>query len=111
MARVVFIHLDGDPALLGERMRGREGHFMPVTLLPSQLATLEPLTPEELGAGSLRLDITRTPEDLVQAIKAALHLPRGRPSTGSPLPPRVSPFSVHFTLSSKAPNICFKGEP
>ncbi|WLQ07438.1 gluconokinase [Arthrobacter oryzae] len=81
--KVVFIHLNGDPALLGERMRGREGHFMPVTLLPSQLATLEPLTPEELAAGSLRLDITRTPEDLVQAIKAALHLPAGHAPSAS----------------------------
>jgi gluconokinase len=81
--QVVFIHLDGDPALLGERMRGREGHFMPVTLLPSQLATLEPLTPDELAAGSLRLDITESPEQLVQEIKAALRLPPGHANSTS----------------------------
>ena len=75
---VVFIHLDGDPALLGERMRGREGHFMPVTLLPSQLATLEPLTQEELESGSLRLDIARSPEELVAAVVNALNLPSGQ---------------------------------
>ncbi|XAS66946.1 gluconokinase [Micrococcaceae bacterium Sec5.7] len=70
--KVVFIHLDGHPALLGERMRGRAGHFMPVTLLPSQLAALEPLTPEELAAGSVLLDIARSPEQLVQDVLVAL---------------------------------------
>jgi gluconokinase len=59
-------------------MQGREGHFMPPTLLPSQLATLEPLTAEELETGSLRLDITRSPEELIQAILAALKLPSGK---------------------------------
>jgi gluconokinase len=83
--RVVFIHLHGEAALLSERMQGREGHFMPPTLLPSQLATLEPLTVEELDAGSLRLDITRTPEDLITAILAALQLPTGQtPSDSAP---------------------------
>ena len=75
--RVVFLHLEGDAGLLAERMQGRAGHFMPVTLLPSQLATLEPLTPEELATGSLRLDITRTPEQLVADIKASLGLTGG----------------------------------
>lgn len=37
-----FILLDGSPALLGERLRNRHGHFMPARLLSSQLATLEP---------------------------------------------------------------------
>jgi gluconokinase len=73
--RVVFLHLHGESELLSQRMQGREGHFMPPTLLPSQLATLEPLTAEELGAGSLRLDITRTPEDLITEILTALQLP------------------------------------
>ncbi len=79
--RVVFLHLDGDPQLLAERMHGRSGHFMPVTLLPSQLAALEPLTPAEIAAGSLRLEITRTPEQLVADIKASLGLP-GSHGTG-----------------------------
>ena len=59
-------------------MQGREGHFMPPTLLPSQLATLEPLSPEELAEGSLRLDISRSPEQLIGAILAALKLPSDR---------------------------------
>ncbi|MEO5780547.1 gluconokinase [Arthrobacter oryzae] len=81
--RVVFLHLDGDPKLLAERMHGRAGHFMPVTLLPSQLATLEPLTPAERAAGSLRLDITRTPEQLVADIRASLGL-ADAPGSGTP---------------------------
>ncbi|MHC6591665.1 gluconokinase [Arthrobacter sp. C152] len=73
--RVLFLHLDGGADLIGQRMQGREGHFMPPTLLPSQLATLEPLTAQELGAGSLRLDISRTPDELVAAVVRALNLP------------------------------------
>jgi gluconokinase len=72
--RVLFIHLHGEADLLSERMQGRAGHFMPPTLLPSQLATLEPLTDDELEAGSLRLDIIRTPEELTETILAALKL-------------------------------------
>ncbi|WP_334172121.1 gluconokinase [Sinomonas sp.] len=73
--RVVFAHLDGSPELLAERMAGRTGHFMPTGLLPSQLATLEPLTADEYATGSLRLDISQSPESLVNAIQATLHLP------------------------------------
>ena len=72
--RVIFLHLDGGAELIGQRMQGREGHFMPPTLLPSQLATLEPLSQDELDAGSLRLDISRSPEELVAAVVQALGL-------------------------------------
>lgn len=47
--RVRFVHLTAAPELIERRMSGRSGHFMPPTLLPSQLATLEPLTEEEQG--------------------------------------------------------------
>ena len=76
--RVVFLHLDGGADLISQRMQGREGHFMPPTLLPSQLATLEPLSQEELDAGSLRLDISQSPEQLVAAVVKALQLPAGQ---------------------------------
>ncbi|MGC3995057.1 MAG: gluconokinase [Propionicimonas sp.] len=45
----VFVHLDGDPVLLAQRIGARTGHFMPASLLPSQLATLERLGPDEAG--------------------------------------------------------------
>lgn len=44
----VFVHLTGTPEVLAERMAART-HFMPVSLLTSQLATLEPLEPDEVG--------------------------------------------------------------
>jgi gluconokinase len=75
--RVLFLHLHGEADLIGQRMQGREGHFMPPTLLPSQLATLEPLSDEEIAAGSLRLDISKSPEELVKTVIAALQLPAG----------------------------------
>lgn len=53
---VRFVFLSGSPALIDARLRGRQGHFMPPTLLASQLATLEP--PE----GVLTVDITPPPE-------------------------------------------------
>lgn len=37
-----FLHLTGSRAVLLDRMAHRSGHFMPATLLDSQLATLEP---------------------------------------------------------------------
>ena len=78
--RVLFPHLHGEADLIGQRMQGREGHFMPPTLLPSQLATLEPLSEAEIAAGSLRLDISKSPEELVTTIIAALQLPSGQAS-------------------------------
>lgn len=47
--RVRFVHLTADPALLSARLARRSGHFMPATLLASQLATLETLVPGEDG--------------------------------------------------------------
>ena len=45
----VFVHLEGPRELLAERMSSRGEHFMPLALLDSQLATLEPLQPDEPG--------------------------------------------------------------
>jgi beta-N-acetylhexosaminidase len=45
----VFLHLHGSEEVLSQRLEGRSGHFMPPALLVSQLATLEPLEPDEAG--------------------------------------------------------------
>ncbi len=42
-----FLHLHGSPDLLAERMGSRPGHFMPESLLQSQLDTLEVPTADE----------------------------------------------------------------
>lgn len=70
--KVAFVHLDGSPQLLRARMSSRAGHSMPSALLPSQLAALEPLTPEERARGSLNLDPAKTPEELVDTIVSSL---------------------------------------
>lgn len=44
---VMFIHLHGSRELLAERIAARKNHFMPPTLLDSQLATLEMPGPGE----------------------------------------------------------------
>ncbi len=46
---VRFLHLTLSPEVIRERMERRQGHYMPASLLPSQLATLEPLAPDEPG--------------------------------------------------------------
>jgi gluconokinase len=47
---VWFAHLTAPPDELDRRLRARPGHFMPASLLPSQLATLQPLEADEPGA-------------------------------------------------------------
>ncbi|WCC80563.1 gluconokinase [Cutibacterium equinum] len=55
---VVFIHLAGDREVVTERVTARAGHFMPASLVDSQYATLEPLTPDEVGI-TLNFDASR----------------------------------------------------
>lgn len=62
---VLFAELDGSRDLLAERMAGRTQHFMPLTLLDSQLATLEPLQEDEHG---IRVDISGSPDEIADAI-------------------------------------------
>ncbi len=47
--QVRFCHVTVDAALLRARLEHRSGHYMPASLLPSQLAALEPLQPDEPG--------------------------------------------------------------
>ncbi|MFE4519551.1 gluconokinase [Kitasatospora sp. NPDC056783] len=59
-----FLHLTGDHDLLAERLAERAGHFMPISLLDSQLAALEALEPGERGAA---LDVNPAPGSIVDA--------------------------------------------
>ncbi|MEA5055926.1 MAG: gluconokinase [Propionicimonas sp.] len=67
--RTVFLHLTGSPAVLARRMVDRRDHFMPASLLPSQLTTLEPLAADEAG---FSLDIDRPRTELVDLAVARL---------------------------------------
>ncbi|MGH3564972.1 MAG: gluconokinase [Pseudonocardia sp.] len=46
---VRFVHLLAPPELIAQRVTARQGHYMPPSLLDSQLATLEDLQPDEPG--------------------------------------------------------------
>jgi gluconokinase len=46
---VVFCHVTASEELISDRLEHRRGHYMPASLLPSQLSTLEPLEPDEAG--------------------------------------------------------------
>ncbi|WP_334171224.1 gluconokinase [Sinomonas sp.] len=75
----VFVHLDAAHDDIALRMAARDHEYMPASLLDSQLATLEPLEPDEPG---LRVDATQPLQGLVQ--KLAGELPRRlRPRTPS----------------------------
>ncbi|GGH41982.1 gluconokinase [Microbacterium album] len=63
-ASVLFVHLVGSRELLEARLNERAGHFMPKTLLASQLETLEPLEPDESG---FRISIHAPVAEIVEA--------------------------------------------
>ena len=65
-ARVQFVHLTGPRSVIEERLEARRNHFMPLTLLDSQLATLEP-PPDALTFSS-----EKSPEEIVNALIQAL---------------------------------------
>jgi len=67
-----LVHLDGPPELIRKRIEQRAGHFMPATLLDSQLAALERPDPDE---NAIVVDVSSEPDAIVQAIAAALGLP------------------------------------
>jgi gluconokinase len=59
---LLFLHLDGLPSLFEQRLQERTQHFMPASLLASQLRDLEPLSPDEAG---MRLDAANTAQQLI----------------------------------------------
>lgn len=48
-AKVWMLHLAGERSVLEQRVAGRRDHFMPASLVASQLAALEPLGADERG--------------------------------------------------------------
>lgn len=62
---VIFVHLTGPREVIAERMKQRTGHFMPVSLLDSQLETLEPPGAGEL---SITVDLDRAPTQIVDDV-------------------------------------------
>ncbi|MBO0676240.1 gluconokinase [Mycolicibacterium sp. S2-37] len=61
---VGFLHLFGPPEVIGRRQASRPGHFMPASLLASQFATLEALTPDEKG---VTIDVDQDIDSIIDA--------------------------------------------
>ncbi|WP_431246714.1 gluconokinase [Leifsonia xyli] len=66
---VLFLHLAGTPALLGERLAAREHHFMKAGMLQSQLDLLEPPADDERH---LTLTVDAPPATLAASALSAL---------------------------------------
>ena len=84
---VVLIYLKGSRDLIHRRMIARHEHFMPVSLLDSQLATLEEPTPDE---HPIIVDIGGKPADIANAIVRELER-RQHGIVGPALPASVGP--------------------
>jgi len=66
-ADVQFVYLEGARDVLEQRLAGRRGHFMPSSLLDSQLAILEPPSTDEHAWVS---DIGEPPDAIVARLVA-----------------------------------------
>ena len=66
--QVRFVYLKGSAELIAERLRARHGHFAGEAILASQLADLE--EPQ----AALKVDISDTPEQIVNRIRKVLGL-------------------------------------
>ena len=61
----LFIHLDGDAALIEKRMEARKSHFMPSALLATQIADLErPDNTENV----VYVNIAASPEEILATV-------------------------------------------
>lgn len=67
-----LVMLEVPREVLERRLAGRSGHYMPPSLLPSQLATLEPPQPDE---AAIVVDATRPLPVLVDTVLAQLRAP------------------------------------
>lgn len=68
---VVFVYLAGTREQIAHRLAVRHGHYMPASLLDSQLETLEP---PGLDEHVIRVDVSGSPQDEASEIIARLHL-------------------------------------
>ena len=71
--QVKFVFLHGDYALIEQQLRERRSHFMNPELLRSQFADLEKPKPDE---DVITIELGRTPQELVEKIKAKLRVAR-----------------------------------
>ena len=87
-ASLAFVHLHGSPVLLAQRLAQRTGHYMPASLLASQLATLEAPAEDERA---ITLDASLAPESIAEQAAAWL------------VPPTPSAFTSTHPADPSAP--------
>ncbi len=75
---VWFAHVTADPDLIRERVEQRAGHYMPPSLLGSQLEALEDLEPDEPGTA---VSGAGSPSDVASELLTALALERALSAT------------------------------
>ena len=106
-----LLHLHGDPDLLRRRMQARSGHYMPPSLLDSQLATLEAPAPDEQA---LTLDVAPPSQAVLQQALAAL---QPVPATAATDNPAMStdhapaPFTQVILFTDSAGRARFREQP
>lgn len=66
--QVTFVHLVGSRDLIAGRMAARKGHYMPLTLLDSQFAALEPPGPEEAIAVSIDQTLPQIVDEILRKV-------------------------------------------
>lgn len=71
---VWFVQLVAPEAAVAYRLEHREGHFVPPTILASQLDTLEPLEPDEPGWA---IEAVAPPREIADKVISALGLDPG----------------------------------
>ena len=73
---VRFVHLSGSREVIAARMAARKGHYMPVALLDSQFATLEPPGPDEALTVSIDQPLSRLIDSLLPALQGEMPCPK-----------------------------------
>lgn len=65
----LLIYLRGSKKVIGDRMAARKGHYMPTSLLDSQLTTLEEPEPEER---SIVVDVDQPADNIINRVVDAV---------------------------------------
>lgn len=69
IGKVMLVFLTGDRDLLAKRIINRTDHFMPVSLLDSQIATLDLPSPDE---GAITVDVASSKADVDNIVEQAV---------------------------------------
>ncbi len=69
IGQVLFIFLDGDRDMIAGRIAKRTNHFMPPSLLDSQIATLDPPSPDE---DALCVDVAPSKEEVDDIVEQSV---------------------------------------